>query len=301
MVSTEDDRFGSNDEFEKWKTELENTAPNARCIWPKGYAPEEPDFCFDELHKVAFRHNGKLYYIMGHRDCPKKHVMEEDEMDNNGQSCTDDPESGFASCPRMPLTTGNKIRYCKGGPSNDDRYGLVKLSGMEKLATRENAYNISIEDMLIRCVAFQALCAPANVISSIDTEAEVMKGHDKSYPEAMEDYLKNTFPNEKLGALSEADWRRAPGLFRLPMCDYHTYRWNYENWNLSKKPSEDPRCARFPCCPGAPPPPPPEEAPPPPPPKPPKPEKPKGTPHPEKPRPTGSTHRKEPPRRRGMS
>jgi hypothetical protein len=74
-------------------------------------------------------------------------------------------------------------------------------------------------------------------------------GKERDYATAMSDYLTSRFPDEKLGNMTEAEWRRAPGLFRVPSCDWATWRWNYENWSLSKSPSKDAKCAAFPCCP----------------------------------------------------
>jgi hypothetical protein len=74
-------------------------------------------------------------------------------------------------------------------------------------------------------------------------------GDVKSFQDTMSDYLKSKFPNEKLGNMTDAQWRRAPGLFRIPICDYATWIWNYENWSLNKHPSKTPRCSLYPCCP----------------------------------------------------
>jgi hypothetical protein len=61
-----------------------------------------------------------------------------------------DKKTGRQVCSGPPPTTGKKLRHCKGGPSPDDSYGLVKFTGIERLETAENPYGISIEDVLIR-------------------------------------------------------------------------------------------------------------------------------------------------------
>ena len=88
-----------------------------------------------------------------------------------------------------------------------------------------------------------------NANSSVRTQAEILKTGSEEYTNAMQEYLLNNFPDEKLGNMSETDWRRAPGVFRVGICDYDLWRWNYENWSLNRKPSDQPRCSRFPCCP----------------------------------------------------
>jgi hypothetical protein len=88
--------------------------------------------------------------------------------------------------------------------------------------------------------------------SSIRTQADLKlfdESKNRNYTDTMADYLSSNFPDEGLGSMNETQWRRAPGLFRIPSCDWATWRWNYENWSLSKKPSKDRRCAAFPCCP----------------------------------------------------
>jgi hypothetical protein len=132
---------------------MQSKAPPNQCVWPVEEAPEEPLVCVAHLAEATIRFEHKLYYIMGHRDCPKGHFMEQDEMDNDGQSCMPSDDGGFSECPRMPLTTGRKLKFCKGGPTSDDRYGLVKLNGVERLSTPLNPYKITIEDIVIRCVS----------------------------------------------------------------------------------------------------------------------------------------------------
>jgi hypothetical protein len=154
VTSTQDSHFKSDAEYEGWRKTMDKTNSGGQCIWPIQDAPEEPLVCVEHLADATVRYDGKLYYIMGHMDCPKGHFEEGDEMDNAGQTCIVDDDTGRSECSGAPLTTGKKLKYCKGGPSNADRYGLVKLHGIERLNTPANPYGVTIEDIVIRFVSF---------------------------------------------------------------------------------------------------------------------------------------------------
>jgi hypothetical protein len=85
--------------------------------------------------------------------------------------------------------------------------------------------------------------------SSLRTQSEVIKDVRTPYQDAIGNWIMGNFPDEQLGSMAERGWLRAPGLFRVPVCDWETWRWNYENWSLNRHPSKEERCSRYPCCP----------------------------------------------------
>jgi hypothetical protein len=153
VISTQEDYFKSDEEYEEWRKTMHNTTPRGECIWPVEESPVEPLVCVDHPADATIRFEKKLYYLLGHRDCPHGDVSEESEIDNDGYSCENDPDDA-TFCMRPPMTTGQKIRYCKG--KGLFGHGLVKLTGIERINKPTNPYRVTVEDVVIRFVSQSA-------------------------------------------------------------------------------------------------------------------------------------------------